>query len=257
MKKVLKIIIISLICITFLFVWGMFFSYVFPKSVPPLDTIRMHFQSKILNFAGEAILGDITTDEFWYPTHNEDFLSREDIVDYIDTLEVGDIIFTESDQYLSSIKTPWKRTHSAIYLGERKILDASSEWVLIRDIDQLSNISSYSFLKSLLAFRINTREENIQTFVDVAKQQIGKEYNFDFDTDDTASFYCSQLIKYGLEAIGFYLPTSETFLREITSPDDAANYMLWSGTENNEYFPLFFLEKQEGKTINHFSDFYL
>lgn len=174
----------------------MFFSYIFPKFVSPLDTIRMYVQSNALKLAGETIIGDITTDESGIPTHNEKFLSREDIISYIDTLEVGDIIFTESDQYLSSILTPGKRTHSAIYLGERKVLDASSEGVSIRDIDQLSNLSSYSFLKSLLAFRINTEKEHIQIFVDLAKQQIGKKYNFDFDTNDTSSFYCSQLIKY-------------------------------------------------------------
>lgn len=78
----------------------------------------------------------------------------------------------------------------------------------------------------MIAFRIVASKEDIQTFLQVAKEQIGKEYNFDFDTEDTSSFYCSQLLKYGLESIGLSLPTADTFFREITSPDDAVNYIL-------------------------------
>ena len=70
---------------------------------------------------------------------------------------------------------------------------------------------------------------------------------------DVSSFYCSQLLKYSLETINLRLPTSEALLREVTSPTDAVTYIQGTGIENNEYLPLFFLEKRENEIIDNFS----
>ena len=44
------------------------------------------------------------------------FISWKEINPYVSKLQEGDIIFTETDRYLSSILTPGRWTHVAIYL---------------------------------------------------------------------------------------------------------------------------------------------
>jgi uncharacterized protein YycO len=73
--------------------------------------------------------------------------------------------------------------------------------VMLRDFSELSNLTSNSYLKAIIAFRPITSEENKQHLVDFALQQVGKEYDFDFDTEDFTAIFCSELIQYGLEEI--------------------------------------------------------
>ena len=67
-----------------------------------------------MKFAGETTLNDFVPEEII--DTNKDILSWGEINPYIYTLQEGDIIFTETDWYLSSMLTPGKWTHVAIYL---------------------------------------------------------------------------------------------------------------------------------------------
>lgn len=63
MKKVLKRLGIFLLSLLILFLGGIVFSFLFPKVLSPLDSTRLFFQSKLLRFAGETILGDMVINE--------------------------------------------------------------------------------------------------------------------------------------------------------------------------------------------------
>ena len=107
------------------------------------------------------------------------------------------------------------------------ILDASSDGVLVRDIQYLSDLDKGSLLQSIIVFRPLVSEDTIALFIEDAKSHIGKPYDFYFDMNDEESLYCSELIVNALSVAGIHVSyTSEKFWRVIVSPEDILNYIL-------------------------------
>ncbi len=122
---------------------------------------------------------------------------------------------------------------------------------MVKNFDELFDLQMVSFLRSLLAFRINRSEEEIQSFVAAALAQIGKSYDFDFNAEDDTSLYCSELISTSLNTIGISLHTTNNFLREMTSPSDAVAYMQESAVlGGGNFIELFHLVKEEKTLVN-------
>lgn len=270
-KIVIKKIFQSLFFIFVFFLLSLLFSYIFPEEELISKNIRLPLQKKVMASIGDytihnqQIIKYINEDNLIIDGKNN--ISLVDLEKYLSELKTGDIIFTNSGKYLSSIFIPGKWKHSAVYIGNKNqlselltenskmfkdleiyyqnneqklVIDSSSNGVQIRDIKELSNLSQSSYLKSFTVFRINKNKEKIIDFLKKSKEQIGKEYDYDLITEDEKELYCSELIYHSLNEIGFKIKKEESFAREMVSPNDLVNYMAL-----NKYFSfIVFLEKE-------------
>ncbi len=278
-KKIFKLIFIIVTAYLFVFLAIMIYSFVFPKKSLGTTNIRMPIQKKIMKS-----LGDQTIDNnyfFSYITREYEIIdkknniSMDDLSFVIKDLNPGDIFFTNSGKYLSSFFIPGKWKHAAIYLGSKNqlleffgekseiyksfsvyysnpddilLLDSSSEGVKIRRITDISNLSSTSYLKSISFFRINKQKTDIEIFLKKAYEQVGKDYDYDIDTEDETYIYCSELIYHSLKSINLIIEKEGPFLsRDLISPNDALYYILKESIDNNNFIFILFLEKKNGE----------
>jgi hypothetical protein len=131
------------------------------------------------------------------------------------------------------------------------IIDASEDGVTIRNLSELYDLKEESYLESLIAFRMDIPAEVKLSIIEKTKNQVGKEYDYDFDVEDNGAFFCSELITYALQDLNLSIPTTTTFFRTMTSPSDMVAYM--QGTEAFSPVPfteLFHLDKQKGILVN-------
>ncbi len=272
-KKYLKIIFSPLLFLSSLFVLSMIFSFIFPEEGIISKSLRLPLQKKVMASIGDYTIKNQQIIKYINEENliidGENNISLSDLNNYFSKLQTGDILFTNSGQYLSSVFIPGKWKHSAIYIGSKEqlinfsgknsnlfkslekyyenekqilILDSSSEGVKIRNIESLSNLAESSYLKSLSVFRIKKDKEKIIKFLEKSKNQIGKEYDYDLITESDQELYCSELIYHSLKEIGFKINKKNSISRKLISPDDLNNYML-----NNKSFTfVIFLEKENG-----------
>lgn len=270
-RIIIKKIFQSLFFIFIFFSLGLLFSYIFPEEKIISKNVRLPLQKRVMASIGDYTINNqqiaryISEDNLIIEGKNN--ISLNDLEKYLSELKTGDIIFTNSGKYLSSVFIPGKWKHSAIYIGSKNqlseffteeseifkkletyyqnneqklIIDSSSDGVQIRDIKELSNLSQSSYLKSFAVFRINKNKEKIINFLKKSKEQVGKEYDYDLITEDEKELYCSELIYHSLKEIGFEIKREESFAREMISPNDLVNYMIRS----NYFSFIIFLEKE-------------
>lgn len=250
-------------------------SYIFPKEEIISQNLRLPIQKKIMKMAGdyaienEELITYIGSD--YQVIEGENNISMEDLNKYLEKLKSGDIFFTSSGKYLSSIFIAGKWKHSAIYIGSKKqllesfpeestlakylfpyykdesdilIIDSSSDGVRVRKINELSNLSESSYLKSVSAFRINQSEEKILSFLYKSKRQLGKDYDYDLISEDEQQLYCSELIYHSLKEIDINIKGDSSLLaREIISPNDMVRYMI----KSKDFSFIFFIEKNNSQ----------
>lgn len=248
------------------------FSYRNPGRIRLLDKLRVPAQSAIMEH-----FSDYHVDQFnilYNPDSMNDLgLSIADLTPYLKNLQPGDILFTNSEKYLSSQFIPGEWKHSLIFLGNKSdmenwfddqspvwlamqasdlpqhnflIYDSSVEGVGIRHISRLSNLADQSMMNALAAFRIKRDQQQIKQFITHAFSHIGKSYDYDLLTGDTEALYCSELIYESLKHIGIWLPVNERYVgRDIVSPDGAAHYMLKEGIDKGEFDLVFVLHSSD------------
>lgn len=265
--------IIALSCVTF-FILSLFFSYLFPQEKIISKNLRVPLQKTIITKTSDYVLEDTPIVNHViknYQLTNEATIPWEDLNKHLLSLEAGDIFFTANNKYLGSFFVPGKWKHSGIYLGNKKqaydllkdspemlnkiypyyknddqilILDSNFDGVQIRELNKMLNLSSFSYLKSFLVFRINKDKSKIINFVNNGQEQIGKEYDYDLDTNNDEKLYCSELIYHALKSIGLEVSTERAYARNIITPDSLVDYM-----RNNANFALVvFLDKSSTKT---------
>ncbi len=273
-KDVVKKVVQSLMFIFVFFLLGLLLSYLFPEEKIISENLRLPLQKKVMASVGDYIIENEQISKYigenYQVIDGQNNISWNDLNKNLPNLEPGDIFFTSSGKYLSSLFIPGKWKHSAIYLGSKNqlieffgeeseifknfsfyykddkqilVIDSSSDGVQIREIKELSNISESSYLKSFVAFRINKDKEQIINFLNKSKNQIGKEYDYDLITENDQELYCSELIYHSLEEIGFKINKEKSYAREMVSPDNLVDYMI----KDENFSFIIFLEKQNGK----------
>lgn len=272
-KTILKKTLWGLFFVFILFLLTIIISYIFPNERVISDNLRVPMQRWVMLGISNSTIENRkiaqAIGENYIIKDGKNNISFKDLEDYFPKLRTGDIIFTKSGKYLSSVFIPGKWKHSAIYIGsknqllqvfnknsavfkylekyytrddQRLIIDSNADGVTVRDIKELSNLSESSYLKSLSVFRINKNKGLVISFIQNIKKHLGKEYDFDFITKDKEKMYCSELIYHSLKGIGFEIKTKEFMARRVISPDNLANYMV-----NSESFSLVsFLKKENG-----------
>ncbi len=267
-KRILLFSFFGLLLISFL----MAFSYRHPGRVWILDKLRLPAQSAIM-----AHFSDYHLDQFdIFPVSfgSEDtHLTIHDLAPYLEILQPGDILLTNSERYLSSQFIPGEWKHAVIYLGdlhtvishygadheisrivknstafpgEKMILDSSVHGVTVRRFQDLSGIATESMLSGISAFRIARDNKTIMRFLIHAFKHLGKPYDYDLITGNTDALYCSELVYESLKDIGIELPVQERlFGRDIISPNGVFDYMLQLGIPAGEFELLFNLDRIE------------
>lgn len=253
-------------------------SYVMPGQLPWIDSIRLPVQWKIMSSFGNIVFGGYVIDNELNITPSAETISFFELYPYITTLKPGDLFFTNSERYVSSLFIPGLRKHSVIYLGTKTqlkkflgkkhplyealvpyythatilILDSSAHGVQIRDSTAISNLNQESYLTSIVWFHLLvTKTEKIR-FIESALQHLGKPYDFDLLATEESAIYCSELLYRWLADIGIVLDqTSETFGRTIVTPNDAVAYLATRGIAMNYVALAFFLEKADSHLQNH------
>lgn len=106
----------------------------------------------------------------------------------IDIIEPGAVLLRKYINYADGLFIPGKFSHSAIYIGDGRVIHAVAEGVQVIDIIDFLRCDGFCILKP--------RDEEIaEKAISRAKQQLEKPYDFDF-IDGENAFYCHELTAY-------------------------------------------------------------
>lgn len=222
----------------------------FPGLLPQVDAIRIEWQQTFFS----------SISAIRYPnTQESDNLNTYNIFKYLEAkLLPGDIIFSYREWFLTNELIDGKRKHSSIYIGKREnliqliekynlpkdvleqyhiqennsdmlIIDSTDHGVSIRSMDELT------YLNDVLVARTKTSSDNNEQMIYTILQQLWKEYNYDFDINDTSRIYCAQLIYQWLQSININIPYTSFAGRSFLYPQDIVDYIVDTGIQNNEF----------------------
>lgn len=241
-----------IVVIPCVFVWAFFFVLYHPGINRDLDKLRLEIQIPIMKSLSDYLIDWEFRKTFWLIHENNffekdpDMISWNELENYLWYLKRGDIIFTDGAKYISSIIIPWTWKHTLLYLWSWEIIDATAKWVstwLLVDVD---NLSRWSLLRSIIAFRPNLTVEQIENMISFTYDKIWKPYDFDYDKEDKDAYYCSELIKDSLSWVWINISyESESVWKMVVSPEDMVNYISEIWIPNGEFDIIFHLKKDD------------
>ena len=91
---------------------------------------------------------------------------------------------------------------------------------------QISPLDTLKPSEALLAIRPEISKKTLRAGIELLTEQIGKAYDFDFNTEDTTTLYCSELLTPTFIRRGFSPISEETLLRTVIPPDAMLNALL-------------------------------
>ncbi len=201
-------------------------------------------------------------------------INYDELLDYLNLFQPGDIINIENTNYLSSYAIPGRWKHTIFYLGtyqqftdfftvednyyqeilskyqtfdEILVLDSNSTGVKIRNLDQMANLKSDSYLKALSGYRFNEESSFIKNYLNKALDYLGTPYDYGMVTYDDSALYCSELIYYALLANNIEITQTTTVIdRNLITPSNVSDFLETQSNVEHVYL----LEKKNGQVIN-------
>ncbi len=271
--KIIKRIIFGLI-ITFILI--ILFSSLFPGNVRIVDQIRLFAQRPAIKWLGKLKVDDFPTTDT--PDSLADLdLSYDEIQPYLQTITPGSIFFTRTRNYAISEFIPGMWKHAGIFLGTKEqvadkfgkeskvyrvldslmnttdvyVLDSEAEGVRVHPFSDMSNLREVSYLTNFAAFSMNFPTESKHLFLEEALKLLGKEYDYDWLTEEDNTIYCSELIYHSLKVIGMEIKKrTETLSRIVITPDDLYEYISGRGKIHGEFSVKINLLKKGGELKN-------
>lgn len=233
------------------FVASIVFSLLFPARVRVVDSIRMFAQRPIIKWAGKIKMEDIPMIDSQNATAGID-ISFEELHQYLNDLTPGSIILTRTRNYVISGFIPSMWMHAGIYLGTKKelfatlqsqnllmtldslmndsdiyVLDSYSDGVNVRPLKELSNMTEVSYLTHFASFSFNETQEKQSLFIEKGLEYLGREYDYDWITEDDETIFCSELLYHTLQAVGINIKDRTTTVsRIIFTPDNLFQHLL-------------------------------
>lgn len=181
-------------------------------------------------------------------SYAESNITYEQLEEYFDQFECGDIINLAHTHYLSNLAIPGKWKHTLIYLGSQEqvkakihedsqyyqkimdqyktgdeifVLDANSTGVKIRPFSAMANLDEESYLKALICYRFKKDDMFIQSFIENAMSYYGTPYDYEMNSFDDGALYCSELVYYALLKSQIELTSFTKILEyEVLTPSD-------------------------------------
>ena len=114
----------------------------------------------------------------------------------LDVLKPGDLLLRRYAHYLGSVAIPGYWSHAAIYVGSDKVIH------MLGDGIQIDDILVFMRCDDMLVLR-HKNPEVVKNAIECAYVQLGKgiEYDFDFDTDDSEKFYCTEFVDFCFDRV--------------------------------------------------------
>ncbi len=243
------------------FVFSIVFSLLFPSKVKVVDQVRMYAQRPLIKWFGTIKMEDIPMIDFVGGNDTID-ISYNQLLEIIDSLTPGTIFVTRTRNYAITEFIPSKWEHSGIFLGTKQeveqyfgvnselyqkldtlmnvsdiyVLDSSAEGVRVRSIKELSNMMNVSYLTNFASFSFNDSPKHKAEFILGAMNYLGREYDYDWITEDDESIFCSELLYHSFRMVGINIKQrTKTVSRDIFTPDNLFVYLLKHSGKNQKF----------------------
>jgi hypothetical protein len=118
-------------------------------------------------------------------------MKGEDVRDVLNTIQPGDILLRRYNNYISGLMIPGYYTHSAIYMGNNKIIHMLGDGIEKQDI--------LTFCRCDSVVIIHCNEEQISKGAIKKARDLyieGVEYDFGFDFSDKTRHSCTEAVSY-------------------------------------------------------------
>ena len=253
------------------------FSSIFPGKVRIVDQIRLFAQRPVIQWLGKVKMDNLPISISDSPLVPDDIdIEFEELRPLLKNISPGSIFLTRTRNYAISEFIPGMWKHTGIFLGTKKqladkfgkrsnlyrtldtlmtdneiyILDSEANGVGVHHFKNMSNMNEDSYLTNFVIVSMNTSPELSESFIMNALNYLGREYDYDWLTEDDSSIYCSELLYHSLKSIGMEIKKRSTTLsRVVITPDDLFNYLI----ENSGKRDMFVLElniyKENGRLM--------
>lgn len=132
----------------------------------------------------------------------------------------GTILVTKTNGELGNLFIPDFWSHVAIYTGNGTVIEAVGQGVV--ETDLIDFMMKKDFIVAVKPKGVTVPE--MSEAVKHARTQIGKPYDFSFQTSDIKAFYCSELIQWSYNQVNKFIPFKEREVLGVKTftPDDIA-----------------------------------
>ncbi len=111
------------------------------------------------------------------------------VKEYLKIAKPWDIFLTRWNWNASNISIPGFWKHMSMYVWDGKIIEATWEWILVKNIEQLVEHNDY-----LWVFRTDFTQDKIQRVIQKAQKYIWTWYDFRFNFYSDKFLVCSELV---------------------------------------------------------------
>ena len=243
------------------FVLSILFSLLFPRKVKVVDDVRMFAQRPLIKWFGTIKMDDFPMVDDARANENID-IAYQELLLLIKNLTPGTIFLTRTRNYAITEFIPSQWEHSGIYLGTKQqvanffgiesslykkldglmnetdiyVLDSTAEGVQVHPIKNLSNMRYVSYMTNFASFTFNQTAQEKAHFIEGALKYLGREYDYDWLTEDDECIFCSELLYHALNSVGINIKERTTTVsRYIFTPDNLFAYLLTHSGEGKAY----------------------
>lgn len=146
----------------------------------------------------------------------------------LSNLQPGDVLLRRHSHYVGSLIVPGYWSHIALYVGADRVIHMLGTGITDEDILTFTRCDDIAILrhsdKNIIAPAVARAYEQLES---------GVEYDYDFNTDSSERFYCSEFVDYCFD----YLDKEKIFSKMAQIlPDDFLKYpafdLVWYIEEN-------------------------
>lgn len=124
-----------------------------------------------------------------YDPNEFDYSIRGETIDEIkNIIKPGDILLRSYKHYLDGFLIPGKYSHSALYIGDNKLIHAVAKGVKEINLIDFCQCDGLCLLRPI-------NETLTDQAISIAKLNLGKPYDFKFNSNDSSEFYCHELVR--------------------------------------------------------------
>lgn len=146
--------------------------------------------------------------------------------DIMNIIKPGDIILRTYDNYLSYFFIPGEWKHAALVVDKKHVIHSITAGVVKEDIIQFCRTDHICVIRLKEGTFIDNKHF-IKRAIKLAHAELGKQYDYEFDSTNQRKFYCSELVDFCYQGLLKLTPKPCKILKifntmPIISPSDLA-----------------------------------